>query len=124
MNKTTKLINEMRSILDGGLSKKRLTVENVLITDDFDVDNVESEMNNPGYDGGSTEYDDYPKLPAEEVANITPIINQIRSIVIQGLAKLAEHPDTPQYDTLKKIWQLIDKTVETKQPKDTDVPNK
>lgn len=40
------------------------------------------------------------------------ILASIRLAVIQGLAKLAERPDTVEYDVLKKILTIVDKPME------------
>ena len=81
------------------------------------IDPSALEANNPGYDGNFGSFDEEEYIAqAQDPANaeVVNIINKIRTIALQGIAKLANTPDSPLYDTLKKVWQLIDKTVETK----------
>lgn len=53
---------------------------------------------------------------AQEVSpvdgEVKPIIDQIRVLTIQGIAKLAKNPTSEGYQLLKKIWTLVDKSVE------------
>ena len=98
------LIAEMKEMLG---EEKKLTVENIV----FD------EHNEPGYDTPiQTEFEDEekPKQTTVVDSSVNDVINKIRVLSLQGISKLAEHPDSLQYDTLKKVWQLIDKTVEVK----------
>lgn len=97
------LIHEMGQMLHNKpSSSKRLTVESLV----FDNDE-------PGFDYDSdAEFDEMPSAPKNN--NITGIINQIRQIALQGIAQLADSPESAEYDTLKKVWQIIDKNVETK----------
>lgn len=111
MKKNTKqLIAEMQKLL--GTNKHTL---NETVYDSMEP--APWETNNPGYDGNFGAYDEeeYVKQ-AQDPANaeVVQIINQIRQVALQGIAKLANNPESPLYDTLKKVWQLIDKTVETK----------
>ena len=47
------------------------------------------------------------------ISNIIVSVKNIRLAVIKGLAKLAEKPETVEYDTLKKILGIVDKPIET-----------
>ena len=55
----------------------------------------------------------------EEIAT-TPqndIVSKIRKMALEGMTALAETPNNPDYETLKKIWQFCDKKVsETNKP--------
>lgn len=92
----------------------------------------EMETDNPGYDTAAlpNEPMDTPdtqiqdnddmapidgQIPSERMADpeISGILSNIRLAVIKGLAKLAEKPDTVEYDTLKKILTIVDKPIET-----------
>ena len=104
------LINVMNHMLDG---KKSLTLESVVFGQDGEGP-VPYE-NGPGYDwmpsmDDEDDAEEVQQAPADP--EVTGYMNQIRQIAIQGLAKLANTPESPQYDVLKKIWQILDKSVE------------
>lgn len=124
MNKNTKqLISEMQRLL--GNNKR--TLNEVVNAPEMEepvnpMDPNSLEANNPGYDGNFGSYDEEEYIrQAQDPANadVVKIINQIRLIALQGIAKLANNPESPLYDTLKKVWQIIDKTVETKDEEET-----
>lgn len=107
--KENNLIKEMKQMLG---KKRNLTVESLVFN--------EAEE---GYG-----YDDYDEMPTEneyEVeldtpskssgieSEVRPMIDQIRKMTLQGISKLAEHPESETYNTLKKIWQLVDKATES-----------
>jgi hypothetical protein len=71
-------------------------------------------------------YDDEPmEEPMEEPMSMkdkTPqdnsaegLLSEIRKMAINGLAKLADTPDDPNYEMLKKIFLMLDKAVTEKQ---------
>lgn len=114
MNKkdTKQLISEMQHLLGTNKNTLKETV----------YDSMEAptpwEANNPGYDGNFGAYDEeeYIKQTQDPAnAEVVQIINKIRQIALQGISKLANNPESPLYDTLKKVWQILDKTVETKE---------
>lgn len=83
-----------------------------------------NEMDNPGYDtaptpnepmGGDEMQPIQGELPSEQVADpeIQSILSNIRLAVIKGLGKLAEKPQSVEYDTLKRILSIVDKPIET-----------
>lgn len=43
---------------------------------------------------------------------IKPLLDKIRVITLQGIAKLANNPTSESYQVLKRIWQQIDKVAE------------
>ena len=115
---TSKLISEMNQMLDEGSRMLNETMQWP------PADSYESEANEPGFDGGpelGRFNDDGGSEDQQPVVNadpeVTQMINQIRQIALQGIAKLANNPTSIQYDALKKVWQIIDKTVETKDTK-------
>lgn len=78
------------------------------------------EANEPGFDAGPdlgvpTDDDAFDRNPADPA--VTQLINQIRQLALQGIAKLANNPTSIQYDALKKVWQIIDKTVDVRDDK-------
>ena len=61
---------------------------------------------------------DEPVVPQEEVgvgAGAEKLLADIRKMSINGLAKLADNPDDPNYEMLKKIFLMLDKAVTEKQ---------
>ena len=42
----------------------------------------------------------------------TDVIENIREVALKGMVKLCKNPDSPQYELLKKIFLLIDKSNE------------
>ena len=118
-NYTSRLIEEMNQLLDKG-RKLNETMQ-------WSPEQYDTEANEPGFDAGpelAYGYEDeedggtnmeQPALQGDP--EVTNMINQIRQIALQGIAKLANNPTSPQYDALKKVWQIIDKTVEVKDTK-------
>lgn len=111
---TSKLIREMNEMLDKGDRLNEMM--------NFGEDTPFSpESNEPGFDAGPdlTGYgDETVDEPAEkDDPEVTGIINNIRQMALNGIAKLANNPTSRQYDALKKIWQIVDKTVEIKDDK-------
>ena len=55
--------------------------------------------------------------PVEEPAEMgaEKLLADIRKMSINGLAKLADNPDDPNYEMLKKIFLMLDKAVTEKQ---------
>ena len=52
--------------------------------------------------------------PLDGDQEITQLITNIRVETLQGMTKLAEQPESAQYELLKKIFLLVDKAVEDK----------
>ena len=52
--------------------------------------------------------------PLDGDPEISKLITNIRVQTLQGLTKLAENPESAQYELLKKIFLLVDKAVEDK----------
>ena len=52
--------------------------------------------------------------PLDGDQEITNLITNIRVETLQGMTKLAENPESAQYELLKKIFLLVDKAVEDK----------
>lgn len=57
------------------------------------------------------------EAPIEELqeAGAEKLLADIRKMSINGLAKLADNPDDPNYEMLKKIFLMLDKAVSEKQ---------
>jgi hypothetical protein len=84
---------------------KKLTLEHYILPEE---DSFEEEM---------PQEDDV--LPQQEVDNdVTGIekeLTQIRKIALSVINRLADQPTSPQYDTMKKIWNMVDKAIEQPQ---------
>lgn len=74
------------------------------------------------YEGEDMEMMDEPmeepmEEPVEEPQEMgaDKLLADIRKMSINGLAKLADNPDDPNYEMLKKIFLMLDKAVTEKQ---------
>jgi hypothetical protein len=74
------------------------------------------------YEGEDMEMMDEPmeepmEEPVEEPQEMgaEKLLADIRKMSINGLAKLADNPDDPNYEMLKKIFLMLDKAVTEKQ---------
>ena len=52
--------------------------------------------------------------PLDEDPEVAKLITNIRVSTLEGLRKLAQNPESAQYELLKKIFLLVDKAVEDK----------
>lgn len=128
----SQLINEIKQDLHGVKNpkpkkeeKKFMTLMEMVFNNDMNP----QEIDNPGYDTAplpnepvdneqpNNDGDMQPmqgQLPSEQINDpeIQSILANIRLAVIKGLAKLAEKPQTVEYDTLKKILGIVDKPIE------------
>lgn len=104
MDDTRKLFKDMRAILE---QKTPHTFESLIF-------GSESEHRNPEIDNEPMMGDEIEDdLTAPQVSSeVKPIIDQIRVLTIQGIAKLAKNPTSEAYAFLKKILALVDKTIE------------
>lgn len=99
-------INEMKQMLG---TVKKLTLESFIMPEE------------------DTSYDEEtPEVPAEEtveqepqmdneVSGIEKELTQIRKIALSVINRLADQPTSSQYDTMKKIWNMVDKAIEQPQ---------
>lgn len=56
-----------------------------------------------------------PQVVEPEEMGADKLLADIRKMSINGLAKLADNPDDPNYEMLKKIFLMLDKAVTEKQ---------
>lgn len=56
-----------------------------------------------------------PDPPKESRMRPEELINDIRKKSLRAMAELADTPEDPNYENLKRIWQLCDKAVNEKQ---------
>lgn len=81
---------------------KKLTLENYILPEE---DSFEEEM--PQED----ELLSQQKMD-NDVTGIEKELTQIRKIALSVINRLADQPTSPQYDTMKKIWNMVDKAIE------------
>lgn len=121
MNKinTRELISEMRQML----GPNKMTCEGLVYGEDGDemmYDKPAMGDEEMGGDQAMEQLGDMAGMnPSEENPldgdpEITKLITNIRVLTLKGLTKLANNPETAQYDLLKKIFLQIDKSVEDK----------
>ena len=127
----SQLINEIKQDLHGvknpqSKKKEKMSLMEMVFNDQM---GNPQEIDNPGYDtaplpnepvdneqpnNGGDMQPMQGQLPSEQINDpeIQSILANIRLAVIKGLAKLAEKPQTVEYDTLKKILGIVDKPIE------------
>ena len=106
-------INEIREMLG---TTKKLTLESFIMPDE-DVSYNEREAQS---DETVAPQDNIEELPKEEkqvdssinISGIEKELTQIRKIALSVINRLADQPTSPQYDTMKKIWNLVDRAIE------------
>ena len=96
-----KEVNDMRKMLS---ETKRLTLEHYILPEE---DSFEEEM--------PQEDDILPQDDGRDVTGIEKELTQIRKIALSVINRLADQPTSPQYDTMKKIWNMVDKAIEQPQ---------
>ena len=117
---TRELISEMRQML----GPNRMTCEGLVYGEDGDEmmydkpamggeENMAAEQG-MGQDSGMAAMEPKEQNPLDGDPEITKLITNIRVMTLRGLTKLANNPETAQYDLLKKIFLQIDKSVEDK----------
>lgn len=121
MNKinTRELISEMRQML----GPNKMTCEGLVYGEDGDemmYDKPTMGDEEMGGDQAMQQLSDMAganpgeENPLDGDPEITKLITNIRVLTLKGLTKLANNPETAQYDLLKKIFLQIDKSVEDK----------
>lgn len=114
-NKNRETIEEMKMMLD---ENRILTLENFVMP--HEEERHQGDMMN------DNSFDEEPPMHStndnhsewEEKDDITGIekeLTQIRKIALSVINRLADKPTCPQYDTMKKIWNMVDKAIEQPQ---------
>ena len=106
-------INEMRQMLS---EVKNLTLENFIMPEEH---SFEEEM--PVEDDVDDE--EVLQTNTEDMSSIEKELTQIRKIALSVINRLADQPTSPQYDTMKKIWNMVDKAIEQPQKENGNVSN-
>lgn len=128
MNKNTdntrQLISEMKQLLNKTNTRK-ITLEGLV----YGEDGEEMMNNQPGQmpqEGGMPAESPERQMqgqqpmegqepnPLDEDPEVAKLITSIRVSTLEGLRKLAQNPESAQYELLKKIFLLVDKAVEDK----------
>ena len=114
-NKNRETIEEMKMMLD---ENRSLTLETFLMPHEEEQHQGDM-MNDNRFDEEQHMHDtDDNHSEGEEQDDITGIekeLTQIRKIALSVINRLADQPTCPQYDTMKKIWNMVDKAIEQPQ---------
>ena len=124
INKTQNLISEMREMLYPKQDIFSLMNEGLVYGEDgeeFIGGENEMPMEEPQNIPQQQPMNNRPQQqpmgeqnPLDGDPEISKLITNIRVQTLQGLTKLAENPESAQYELLKKIFLLVDKAVEDK----------
>ena len=124
INKTQNLISEMREMLYPKQDIFSLMNEGLVYGEDGEEfiggENempMEEPQNIPQQQPMNNQPQQQPmgeQNPLDGDPEISKLITNIRVQTLQGLTKLAENPESAQYELLKKIFLLVDKAVEDK----------
>lgn len=93
-----KEVNDLRKMLT---ETKRLTLENYILPEE---DSFEEEV--PSME------EELPQVEANGITDIEKELIQIRKIALSVINRLADQPTSESYDTMKRIWSLVDKAIE------------
>lgn len=107
-------INEIREMLG---TTKKLTLESFIMTDE-DASYTEKEVQ---ADETVAPQDNVEELPKEEkqedgdvnISGIEKELTQIRKIALSVINRLADQPTSEDYNTMKKVWNLVDRAIES-----------
>lgn len=109
-------INEIRKMLG---TTKKLTLESFIMPDeDASYTRREAQADERVAPQDNVEEFSKEEKQGDGVANISGIekeLTQIRKIALSVINRLADQPTSPQYDTMKKIWNMVDKAIEQPQ---------
>lgn len=126
-NDNTQLISEMKEMLNKSKTRK-LTLEGLVYGEDGEemmgnqMDQVppegampaEAPAQQPQAQGQQMNPEQQQANPLDEDPEVAKLITDIRVSTLEGLRKLAQNPESAQYELLKKIFLLVDKAVEDK----------
>ena len=134
-----KELNEIKSIADK--IKKISLNESIRFEDDEDFNNLYGDEEGQQVEEPVQEPVQKPEIPAEEpveepdqcadgecnldkksteevgMEELDKMgeVDQIRKITLNGMTKLSDHPEDPQFQALLKIFQICNKAVDTKE---------
>lgn len=107
-NRKFTAIDEMKRMLNG---TKRLTLESFIMPEEdeyFEEDSYPSRKE-------ERYAQETPQQTGQQISGIEKELTQIRKIALSVINRLADQPTSPQYDTMKKIWNMVDKAIEQPQ---------
>lgn len=109
-------INDLRRLLN---ETKRLTLEQFVLPEDDEYGD------NYGEYGDEEILNSRNQQPTDNngVADIEKELIQIRKIALSVINRLADQTSSESYDTMKRIWSLVDKAIESKNDEDKDNKN-
>ena len=122
---TYALINEMKEMLNQPKTR-RITLEGLVYGEDGEEmmggDQMAPDPNMPADAQGQPQAQqqgdamntEQQANPLDEDPEVAKLITSIRVSTLEGLRKLAQNPESAQYELLKKIFLLVDKAVEDK----------
>ena len=114
-NKNRKTIEEMKMMLD---ENRSLTLENFVMPHEEEQHQGDM-MNDNSFDEEppmhSTNDNHSESEEKDDITGIEKELTQIRKIALSVINRLADQPTCPQYDTMKKIWNMVDKAIEQPQ---------
>ena len=105
---TSEIISEMRQMLH----EPKLTVENMIFSELDNKDFDDMKNSEEYYDEEPNNYNNQKQTVENDTVSINDSINKIRQIALSAIAQLADDPTSPEYDLMKKIWNLCDKKFE------------
>ena len=109
-------INDLRKRLN---ETKRLTLEQFVLPEDDEYGD------NYGEYGDEEILNSRNQQPMDNngIADIEKELIQIRKIALSVINRLADQTSSESYDTMKRIWSLVDKAIESKNDEDKDNKN-
>lgn len=109
-------INEIREMLG---TTKKLTLESFIMPDeDASYTRREAQADERVAPQDNVEEFSKEEKQGDGVANISGIekeLTQIRKIALSVINRLADQPTSEDYNTMKKIWNMVDKVIEQPQ---------
>ena len=104
-----KSVKDLRKMLN---ETRRLTLENYILP--------EEEEDVYGYDDEDEDVLRRDDSFSEhgDVSNIEKELIEIRKIALSVINRLADQTSSESYDTMKRIWSLVDKAIESKNDED------
>ena len=114
-NKNRETIEEMKMMLD---ENRSLTLENFVMPHEEEQHQGDM-MNDNSFDEEppmhSTNDNHSESEEKDDITGIEKELTQLRKIALSVINRLADKPTCPQYDTMKKIWNMVDKAIEQPQ---------
>lgn len=102
-------INEMRNSLN---KIKKLTLESFIMPEEETYGEEDVTQETP------QEEDEVAKQDIQGLSNIEKELIEIRKIALSVINRLADQTNSESYDTMKRIWSLVDKAIESKNNED------